>query len=948
MQAAQIAPTASSSLKTLATSGPPSPRHRLATSSASEHGPANVGPTFTPLLSAANKNTSASFQQHSIRSDASDSSGLVSEGDPGPSLTTSTPNTSSSVNILDPLFQQLTDVTFGNPGLKEKSSMELENDQAQCRPTAYGLFSPDASDGTATHSGPSRTSTPFYAGDTDYESALESDAFSGTNARLRQHSSEEWTREQSQADQRSYDGRSWQSFGQESRREGAQGWVSRLLNGPSFRMLGTSRRSEKLHPYQRLDTLPSTKGLPNHTGHRQAVAWQQGHHGHHFTPSMLKSPLQLMSYLGRSVQTCLLAHHPAKVVLALAFVAGFIASTTLLIIYILNPDKHPKPWRSFCAEQAPFPHTLADSLAPVDVFVGVMTIDANFERREVIRQTYARTQPVDPITGVPMANVQLKFILGRPKPALAHRVALEIEAYNDIVVLDIKENQYRGKSYSFFQWAAENATVPILRPASIPNSVTGGKMQGTARAGNGHFYDVAWKKVDYVVKADDDTFMILHELERHLRVAPRKLTYWGYLIKDWFMGGEAYALSADLVSWIATSPNVAAHSTGKEDTTTARWIRSHPQAQHINYVSERCWIYDHPKAGTPYSHGFLYPNEVQKIIAEERFGLDPETIARRGGERASKWYSTASIWKRRWRPSAPNLSIEEEIESLVEGGGLYAKSGYRNGEPRAEIEWDSRVYSADDERLDPRSRGHGKLTSPARLRGDWHLDSESGLPLYASANESSSSHHASSNKQQLSSREGDESDSASEDEADPPTSSHFLDRLPLVGALGRLRPDRDDGRFHDQEHEGQARRQGLSKNDVRTSSHFRYSSLRHPDRIPYPQEASSYALPGVRDRRMDESVLRGQRYLLPASMGSDDNRVDDTPATAQDQPTGRTQEMRGGTVVVHYVKRNEWFLETALALMGRAALRGPSTTNTLRDGRQWSMYGSPSQVEWYH
>ncbi len=31
-------------------------------------------------------------------------------------------------------------------------------------------------------------------------------------------------------------------------------------------------------------------------------------------------------------------------------------------------------------------------------------------------------------------------------------------------------------------------------------------------------YQVLWKKADYVVKADDDAFIIFEELERHLRV----------------------------------------------------------------------------------------------------------------------------------------------------------------------------------------------------------------------------------------------------------------------------------------------------------------------------------------------------------------------------------------------------------------------------------------------
>lgn len=35
------------------------------------------------------------------------------------------------------------------------------------------------------------------------------------------------------------------------------------------------------------------------------------------------------------------------------------------------------------------------------------------------------------------------------------------------------------------------------------------------------------RRPDYIVKADEDSFIVLGELERRLRVAPRRLTYWG-------------------------------------------------------------------------------------------------------------------------------------------------------------------------------------------------------------------------------------------------------------------------------------------------------------------------------------------------------------------------------------------------------------------------------------
>lgn len=64
-----------------------------------------------------------------------------------------------------------------------------------------------------------------------------------------------------------------------------------------------------------------------------------------------------------------------------------------------------------------------------------------------------------------------------------------------------------GKTHAFFCWAAENATVPHRDEAERRS----GKVV----------------KPDYVLKADDDSFIMLGELERRLRIAPRDKAMWG-------------------------------------------------------------------------------------------------------------------------------------------------------------------------------------------------------------------------------------------------------------------------------------------------------------------------------------------------------------------------------------------------------------------------------------
>ena len=415
---------------------------------------------------------------------------------------------------------------------------------------------------------------------------------------------------------------------------------------------------------------------------------------------------------------------PLTVLFAVCMLGTFIYSVTASMSYALSPEQAPRPWRQYCQEQRSFPHELADSLSPVDVFVGVFSVDAAYERRHLIRSTYLRhSRPIDPYTGKPGHNVQVKFILGRPRRNHARRIALEMETYNDIVVLDAKENLNQGKTYDFFKWASENATVPIWYKAPA------GKRIGalTPIADNApNTYSLGFKKAEYVVKADDDAFLVLSELERHLRVAPRQATYWGCeshcaslgkmlaevtidLIRNLFMGGECYALSMDLVNYIATDSSVVTQTLGKEDKRVAKWMRMHPNASTINWVTERCYIYDHPKATTAYAHGFLFPDEVERIRQEGKAGISTAEKARRGGEYADS-YSTVSNFKKSYSKPKAEMTMEEEVEALIEGGGRWsAVDDWTNKlSTKNLLRWGSIVFDHVDARI------KGALDKPKR------------------------------------------------------------------------------------------------------------------------------------------------------------------------------------------------------------------------------------------
>ncbi|UZJ56670.1 hypothetical protein CBS101457_005990 [Exobasidium rhododendri] len=602
--------------------------------------------------------------------------------------------------------------------------------------------------------------------------------------------------------------------------------------------------------------------------------------------------------------------HPLTIMIALALIAGFVTSVTMLIIYILNPDKEPLPWRTYCQQQMPFPHAYADALAPVNVLVGVLTIDSKYERRNIIRQTYARHTLPTNADGHPSSNVQVKFILGKVRKSHARRIALEMETFNDIVVLDMEETQSARKTLGFMKWASENATVPFLRPvgenwsnlntvvpnAALPGGLSDYDMESSTVQRGEQRYQLGWKKVDYVVKADDDSFIVLSELERHLRVAPRRMTYWGYLIKNWFMGGEAYALSFDLVEWLAHSSEVSRSAKGKEDTRTPQWIAFHPNRSSINWVSEHCWIYDHPKGGSPYSHGFLFPDYVEKIKLEARRGLSEQEIAYRGGERASQSYSTVTKWHQKYSGPRRDLTIEEEVEALVEGGGRWAGTWVRNqdgSEGESWMPYQDIVYQADDARLSPSVTS---VSGNSVLAEDAGWEPISRLHIYGSI------------------------DSSDDTSATNTTTSATATSTTIKGASQEAIKERDlladltklPSHLLGHPSDDEADRMGDNPSPLHYSRQSEYSpdgSLHHQ---PHHQHRPHLLpRPSHKDGKGEYAALRAQRYL---------NRP------------------HGGTVVVHYLKKTESWLETALALSGKPTMW---TNGAGGIGKEWRMGGSP-------
>lgn len=380
------------------------------------------------------------------------------------------------------------------------------------------------------------------------------------------------------------------------------------------------------------------------------------------------------------------------------------------------------------------------------------------------------------------------------------------------------------------------------------------------------------------------------------------------------MAGEVYALSSDLVQYLATYPRPKSWRIGKEDQRVAKWMRNHPNASSIHWITERCQIYDHPKAGTTYSRGFTFPDHIEQVRLEGRRGISEDERMRRGGELWQS-YSTVSTWKKPYAPPAAGLSIEEEVEALVEGGGRWATQGWRSDSGRGPeaVKLERVLFTPSDSRLNDPS--FASSPAAARQPAEDLLSSATGVRPGAPDRSAviPSARTTRFGKDLFRDPEGVRAVAHLRKRAanvqEGPTRAPLEEGEYEIFNLAR-------GPFEDgPTPEALAAEAGSTTTTTSGNSSSSSSRSAAPedqptkgdDAPPYVNEPTAqirlgqhaYALPSYNERFLPAPTLRFE----PSTLALRSQRMLGLP--------------HGGTVAVHYLKRNEWFFETALALLGR-------------------------------
>jgi hypothetical protein len=179
-----------------------------------------------------------------------------------------------------------------------------------------------------------------------------------------------------------------------------------------------------------------------------------------------------------------------------------------------------------------------------------------------------------------------------------------------------------------------------------------------------------------------------------------------------YMSGQGYALSLDLVQYLANSPLARWWRWGDEDQLIGDSLRFHPELEKIIFARDSCWVYDHPRKQKQLSHGFLFPDVVARWSSPPQppFGPTrdvPSTVTPESGT---------------YTPP-PDLTAEQSIEALIEESPLSFLNAHNLYEPPdANLVYEAwRLRPTREERY--RDRGRGATVLIHQVKSDeWWME----------------------------------------------------------------------------------------------------------------------------------------------------------------------------------------------------------------------------------